>query len=132
MKMQLVPDVQTVSTSQQLINQDSGNITPDEDVSVASDSVAKKHSTTNKKPKSKKVKMGTPPTENSDMPEKLLNTLKETLNRGDAEDVFGAYVASELRSLDARRNRIARLEISNTLNRLAMSQFYGNVPCTPQ
>ena len=125
-------DVQTVSTSQQLINQDSGNITPEDVVSVASDSVAKKHSTANKKPKSKKVKMGPPPTENSDMSEKLLDTLKETFNGGDAEDVFGAYVASELRSLDARRNRIARLEISNTLNRLAMSQFYGNVPYTPQ
>ena len=46
--------------------------------------------------------------------------------------MFGAYVASELRSLDARGNRIARLEFSNTLNRLAMSQFYGNVPYTPQ
>ena len=36
-------DVQTVSTSQQVINQDSGNITPDEDVvSVARDSIVKK------------------------------------------------------------------------------------------
>ena len=93
-------DVQTVSISQQLINQDLGNIIPDEDVvSVASDSVAKK--------------------------------TVYLLNGEEAEDVFGAYVPSELRSLDAGRNRIARLEISNTLNHLAMSQFYGNLPYTP-
>ena len=66
------------------------------------------------------------------MPEKLLDTLKKTLNGGDAEDVFGAYVASELWSLVARRSRIVRLEISNTLNRLAMIQFYDIVPYTPQ
>ena len=51
--------------------------------------------------------MGSLPTENSNMPEKLLDALKETFNGEDAEDVFGAYVVRELRSLDTRRNRIA-------------------------
>ena len=32
----------------------------------------------------------------SDTSEKLLETLKETLHGRDAEDIFGAYVASEL------------------------------------
>ena len=59
--------------------------------------------------------------------EKLLETLKETLNGGDAEDIFGVYVASELWSLDASREKIGKIKITNTLNRLAMSQLCGNV-----
>ena len=53
--------------------------------------------------------------------------MKEALHVGDAEDIFGAYVASELRSLDASSQRIGKIEITNTLNRLETSQFCGNV-----
>ena len=53
--------------------------------------------------------------------------MKEALHVGDAEDIFGAYAASELRSLDASRQRIGKIEITNTLDRLETSQFCGNV-----
>ena len=69
-----------------------------ENRSTASDSP--KHTLPNNKTKSKKVKLRKS-VETSDTLEKLLETLKETLHGGDAEDIFGAYVASELRSLDA-------------------------------
>ena len=75
------------------------------------------------KTKSQKVQLS----ESADISEKLLETLKETLHVGDAEDIFGAYVASELRSLDASRQRIGKIEITNTLDRLETSQFCGNV-----
>ena len=65
--------------------------------------------------------------ETSDNSEKLLETLKETLHGGDAEDIFGASVACELRSLHASRQRIGMIKVTNTLNRLALSQFCGNV-----
>ena len=65
--------------------------------------------------------------ETSGTSEKLLETLKETLHGGDAADIFGTYVACELRSLDTSRQRIGKTEITNTLNRLATSQFCGNV-----
>lgn len=65
--------------------------------------------------------------ETSDISNKLLETLKETFPRGDAEDIFGKYVASELRSIDASRQRINKIEIRNTLNHATMSQLCGNV-----
>ena len=40
---------------------------------------------------------------------------------------FGAYVASELRNLDPIRQRIGKIEITNTLKRLVTSQLCGKV-----
>ena len=57
----------------------------------------------------------------------LLEILKETLYRGGAIDIFGAYVASELQSFDASRQKIGKIVITNTLSRLATRQFCGNV-----
>ena len=65
--------------------------------------------------------------ETSDTSDKLLETSEETLHGVDAEGICGAYVASELRSLDASRQGIGKIEITNTLNRLAMSKFCRNV-----
>ena len=39
------------------------------------------------------------------------------------EDVFGKYVASELKRLNMRQKRLAKNEITNILNRLALEQF---------
>ena len=65
--------------------------------------------------------------ETSDTSEKLLEALEETLHEGDTDEIFSTYVASELWSLDASRQRIGKVEIMNSLNRIAMSQFCGNV-----
>ena len=53
--------------------------------------------------------------------------MKETLDGGDAEDIFGGYVASELQRLDASRQRIGKKEIKNSLNHLATNPFSGKV-----
>ena len=39
------------------------------------------------------------------------------------EDVLGKYVASELKGLNIRQKRLAKNEITNILNRLALEQF---------
>ena len=48
--------------------------------------------------------------ETFDTLEKLLENLKETLYGGDAKDMVGAYAASRLRSHDASRQRISKIE----------------------
>ena len=95
-----------------------------ENISTTSDSP--KHTLSNNKTKSKRVKLRES-VETSDTSEKLLETLKEILRRGDAEDQFGAYVASELQNLDPSRQRIGKIEIINTLKRLVTSQLCGKV-----
>ena len=69
---------------------------------LSTTSESPKHTLSNKKAKSKKVKLREF-VETSYTSEKLWNTLKETPRRRDAEDQFGAYVASELPSLDPSR-----------------------------
>ena len=39
------------------------------------------------------------------------------------EDVFGKYVGSELKGLNMRQKRLAKTEIINILNHLALKQF---------
>ena len=39
------------------------------------------------------------------------------------EDVFRKYVASELKGLNMRQKRLAKNEVTNILNRLALGQF---------
>ena len=92
----LMSDIQTIPVSMA------------ENISTASHSP--KHTLPNNKTKSKNVKLRES-VETSDTLVKLLETLKETLHGGDAEDIFGAYVASELRSLDASRQRIGNESI---------------------
>ena len=71
-----------------------------ENVSTTSD--WPKHTLSNKKTKSKKIKLREF-VETSHTSEKLLETLEETPRGRDAEDQFGAYVTSELPSLDPSR-----------------------------
>ena len=99
-----------------------------ENILTASDSP--KHTLSNNKTKSKKVKLRES-VETSDTSEKLLEALKETLHEGDTDEIFSTYVASELSSLDGSRQRIGKVEITNSLKRTAMSQFCGNVSSEP-
>ena len=39
------------------------------------------------------------------------------------EDLFGKYVASELKGLNMRQKRLAKNETTNILNRLALGQL---------
>ena len=75
-------------------------ITIAENVSTTSESP--KHTLSNKKTISKNIKLREF-VETSHTSEKLLETLKETPRGRDAENEFGAYVASELPSLDPSR-----------------------------
>ena len=61
--------------------------------------------------------------ETSDTLGKISEILKETIHRGDAEDIFGVYVASQLGSLDVSRQRIGKIEITNTLKHLVKVRF---------
>ena len=64
-----------------------------ENILTANDSP--KHTLSNNKTKSKKVKLRES-METSDTSEKLLEALKETLHEGDTDEIFSTYVASEL------------------------------------
>ena len=92
-------------------------------VNISTASASPKHILPNNKTKSKKVKLRES-VKSSDTSEKLLETLIETLYRGDADArCLNALVP---RCLDASRQKIGKIEITNTLNRLAMSQFCGS------
>ena len=59
---------------------------------------------------------------------KLTETLMKEEKEYSKEDVFGKYVASELKGLTMQQKRLAKNEITNILNRLALEQLDKEMP----
>ena len=59
---------------------------------------------------------------------KLTETLMKEEKEYSKEDVFGKYVASELKGLNMQQKRLAKNEITNILNRLALEQLDKEMP----
>ena len=73
--------------------------------------------------KRQRITEDTPSNSNQDVLQKLTGTLTKEEKEESVEDVYGKYVASELKCLNVRQKRIAKSKITNILNRLALEQF---------
>ena len=77
----------------------------------------------NNKASNKRQKSTEAPSSNTEILRKLTETLMKEEKEDNEEDAFSKYVASELKGLNMRQKRLAKNEISNILNRLALEQF---------
>ena len=77
----------------------------------------------NNKASNKRQKITEAPPSNTEILRKSTETLMKEKKKDSEEDVFGKYVASELKGLNMRQKRLAKNEITNILNRLALEQF---------
>ena len=77
----------------------------------------------NNKATNKRQKITEAPFSTTEILRKLTETLMKEEKEDSEGDVFGKYVASELKGLNMRQKRLAKNEITNILNRLALEQF---------
>ena len=79
-----------------------------------------KNKVTNKR---QRITEDIPSNSNQEILQKLTDTLTIEEKEESVEDVFGKYVASELKCLNMQQKRIAKSEITNILNHLALEQL---------
>ena len=77
----------------------------------------------NNKASNKRQKITEAPSSNTEILRKLTETLMREEKEDSEVDVFGKYVAIELKGLNTRQKRLAKNEITNILSRLALEQF---------
>ena len=63
------------------------------------------------------------PSSNTEILWKLTETLMKEEKQDSVEDVLRKYMASELKGLNMRQKRLAKNDITNILNRLALEQL---------
>ena len=116
-------DVQKRSSSPASLGSESENVIAEKQSSVTSQATGQLKWVKNNKASNKRQKITEAPSSNTEILRKLTETLMNEEKEDSEEDVFGKYVASELKGLNMRQKRLAKNEITNILNRLALEQF---------
>ena len=116
-------DVQNRSSLPASLGSESGNVIAEKPLSVISQATGQLKWVKNNKASNKRQKITEAPSSNTEILRKLTETLMKEEKEDSEGDVFGKYVASELKGLNMRQKRLAKKEITNILNRLALEQF---------
>ena len=116
-------DVQNRSSSPASLVPESGNVIAEKLSSVISQATGQLKWVKNNKASNKRQKITEAPSSNTEILRKLTETLMKEEKEDSEEDMFAKYVASELKGLNMRQKRLAKNEITNILNRLALEQF---------
>ena len=116
-------DVQNSSSSPASLGPESGNVIAEKPSSAIFQATGQLKWVKNNKASNKRQKITEAPSSNTEILRKLTETLMKEEKEDSEEDVFGKYVASELKGLNMRQKRLAKNEITNILNRLALEQF---------
>ena len=102
---------------------ESGNVIAEKPSSVISQATGQLKWVKNNKASNKRQKITEAPSSITEILRKFTETLMKEEKEDSEEDVFGKYVASELKGLNMRQKRLAKNEITNIFNRLALEQF---------
>ena len=116
-------DVQNRTFCPASLEPESGNVIAEKPSSVISQATGQLKWVKNNKPSNKRQKKTEAPSSNTEILRKLTETLMKEEKKDSEEDVFGKYVGSELKGLNMRQKRLAKTEIINILNHLALKQF---------
>ena len=116
-------DVQNRRSSPTSLGPESGNVIAEKPSSVISQATGQLKWVKNNKASNKREKITEAPSSDTEILRKLTETLMKEEKEDSEEDVFGKYVASELKGLNMRQKKLAKNEITNILNRLALEQF---------
>ena len=116
-------DVQNRSSSPASLGPESGNVIAEKPSSVISQATGQLKWVKNSKASNRRQKITEAPSSNTEILRKLSETLIKEEKEDSEEDVFGKYVASELKGLNMRQKRLAKNETTNILNRLALEQL---------
>ena len=104
---------------------ESGNVIAEKPSSVISQDTGQLKWVKNNKASNKQQNITEVISSNTKILRKFNETLMKEEKEDSEEDVFGKYLASELKGLNMRQKGLAKNEITNILNRLALKQF-GN------
>ena len=116
-------DVHNRSSSPASLGPESGNVIAEKPSSVISQDTGQLKWVQNNKASNKGQKITEAPSSNTEILRKLTETLIKEEKEDSEEDVFEKYVASELKGFNMRQKRLAKNEITNILNCLALEQF---------
>ena len=116
-------DVQNRSSSPATFGPESGNVIAEKPSSFISQATGQLKWVKNNKASNKRQKITEAPSSNTEILRKLTETVMKEEKEDSEEDVFAKYVASELKGLNMRQKRLAKNEITNILNRLALEQL---------
>ena len=116
-------DIQNRSSSPASLGPESGNVIAEKPSSAIFQATGQLKWVKDNKASNKRQKITEAPSSNTEILRKLTETLMKEEKEDSEEDVFGKYVASELKGLNMRQKRLAKNEITNILNRLAFEQF---------
>ena len=116
-------DVQNRSSSSATLGSESGNVIAEKPSSLVSQATGHLKWVKNNKASNKRQKVTEAPSSNTEILRKLTETLMKKEKEDSEEDVFGKYVASELKRLNMGQKRLAKNGITNILNRIALEQL---------
>ena len=116
-------DVQSRRSSPTSLGPESGNVIAEKPSSVISQATGQLKWVKNNKASNKREKITEAPSSDTEILRKLTEILMKEEKEDSEEDVFGKYVASELKGSNMRQKKLAKNEITNILNRLALEQF---------
>ena len=117
--------VQNWGFSPASLGPESGNVIAEKPSSVISQDTGQLKWVKNNKASNKRQNITEVISSNTKTLRKFNETLMKEEKEDSEEDVFGKYLASELKGLNMRQKGLAKNEITNILNRLALKQF-GN------